>query len=114
MEFLYFTLHCRYGEQKSWKLDLDKDKYYYLEAIHKERYDNDDLQVAVQTPDGQMFGPIPSQFLWTKIPKKPNQGRSINHYHSSIPFINIQYHELLFDIIYHHSKQFNIVQSNLL
>ena len=55
-------------------MDLNKNKYYYLEAIHKEGYDDDALRVAVKTPDGKFFAPIPSQFLWTKIPKKPKKG----------------------------------------
>ncbi|XP_068692933.1 uncharacterized protein [Montipora foliosa] len=62
-----------YPEQRSFPIDLVKGKYYYIEALHKKQYGNDSLSVAVKTPDGKLYAPIPSQFLWTALPALPTQ-----------------------------------------
>ncbi|XP_068731030.1 uncharacterized protein [Montipora capricornis] len=63
----------KYPEQESYPINLKKDKYYYIEALHKEQYGNDSLAVAVQTPDKILYAPIPSQFLWTSAPPRADQ-----------------------------------------
>ena len=50
-----------------------KGKYYYIEALVKEQYSEDNLDVAVKTPDGKFHGPIPSEFLWTDTPPSPGK-----------------------------------------
>lgn len=36
----------------------------------KEYYNEDNLDVAVKTPDGQMHCPITFDFLWTAVPRQ--------------------------------------------
>ena len=50
---------------------MNNGSHYYIEALHKEQYGNDSLAVAVKTPDNKFHAPIPSQFLWTLPPPKP-------------------------------------------
>ncbi|EDO28889.1 predicted protein, partial [Nematostella vectensis] len=55
----------KYSEQQSWPAQLTEGKYYYMEILMKEYFSDDHLVVAVKTPDGKFYAPIPSQFLWT-------------------------------------------------
>ncbi|XP_048575561.1 uncharacterized protein LOC116603955 isoform X1 [Nematostella vectensis] len=55
----------KYSEQRSWPAQLTEGKYYYMEILMKEYFSDDHLVVAVKTPDGKFYAPIPSQFLWT-------------------------------------------------
>jgi len=57
----------RYDEQKSFPVLLEKGKYYYMEALMKEKFNADVLDVAVQTPDNKMHIPITSEYLWTDV-----------------------------------------------
>ena len=57
----------RYEEQISFPVLLRKGTYYYMEALMKEYYNEDNLDVAVKTPDGQMHSPITYDFLWTAV-----------------------------------------------
>ena len=41
-----------------------KGQYYYMEAVHKELFGNDVLQVAVQMENGQFIGPIGEEYLY--------------------------------------------------
>ncbi|XP_048587703.1 uncharacterized protein LOC116610670 isoform X2 [Nematostella vectensis] len=59
------TEYYKYDEQKSWPAQLTKGKFYYMETLMSEYYSGDSLGVAVETPDGKFYAPIPSQFLWT-------------------------------------------------
>lgn len=70
----------RYPEQESYPINLKKDSYYYIEALHKEQYGNDSLAAAVKTPDNKFYAPIPTKFLWTEAPPKPHGmlAKSIN------------------------------------
>lgn len=67
-----FYFLSRYPEQASYPINLKKDSYYYIEALHKEQYGNDSLAVAVKTPDDKFHAPITSDFLWTMAPTKPH------------------------------------------
>ncbi|MDX5482449.1 MAG: T9SS type A sorting domain-containing protein, partial [Hymenobacteraceae bacterium] len=49
--------------QKSAKIKLEAGKRYYIEALHKEGWGDDNLSVAWQLPDGKMEGPIPGNRL---------------------------------------------------
>ena len=69
--YLFYFL-SRYPEQESYPINLKKDSYYYIEALHKEQYGNDSLAVAVKTPDNKFHAPITSDFLWTMAPNKPH------------------------------------------
>jgi len=62
----------RYPEQISQAVYLIKGSYYFIEGLHKQQYGNDTFSVGVQTPDKKKYYPIPSQFLWTTTPPKPN------------------------------------------
>ena len=62
--------HSSYQEQLSDPIPLRKGSYYYIEALHKEQYGSDHIEVAVRTPDNKTYAPIPSQFLWTLAPSK--------------------------------------------
>lgn len=67
-----YVCPLRYPEQESYPVNLKKDSYYYIEALHKEQYGNDSLAVAVKTPDNKFHAPIPSEYLWTLPPPKPH------------------------------------------
>ena len=41
-----------------------KGQYYYMEAVHKELFGNDVLQVAVRMENGQFIGPIGEEYLY--------------------------------------------------
>jgi len=49
---------------------LEKGKYYYISALHKDQFLDDHLSVKVVTPDQRNFDPIPKQFLWTLPPPR--------------------------------------------
>ncbi|KAL9988893.1 hypothetical protein ACROYT_G003385 [Oculina patagonica] len=66
----------KYPEQESYPINLKKGSYYYIEALHKDQYGNDSLAVAVKTPDKKFHAPIPSQYLWTMAPPKPQANES--------------------------------------
>jgi len=70
---LYVFMVLRYTTQKSLPIYLKKGKYYYMEAIFKDDYQDDHLEAAVQTPDGKFYNVIPSQFLWTALPTPPGR-----------------------------------------
>ncbi|EDO32108.1 predicted protein [Nematostella vectensis] len=58
----------KYTEQTAWPIQLAQGKVYYMEALMKEYYGDDHFMIAVKTPDGKFYAPIPSQFLWTGLP----------------------------------------------
>ena len=41
-----------------------KGNYYYMEAVHKELFGEDDLEVAVQMQSGKFIGPIEERYLY--------------------------------------------------
>ncbi len=65
------VVFSRYPEQTSQAVYLIKGSYYYIEGLHKQQYGNDTFAVGVQTPDNKQYYPIPSRFLWTTTPPKP-------------------------------------------
>ena len=70
---LYVMNLCRYSDQKSLPIPLDKGKYYYMETIMKDDHQNDHLEVGMQTPDGKNYTVIPSAFLRTTLPVPPSK-----------------------------------------
>ena len=64
---------CRYSDQISLPIPLDKGKYYYMETIMKDDHQNDHLEVGMQAPDGTNYTVIPSTFLRTSLPVPPSK-----------------------------------------
>lgn len=61
----------RFTNQKSLPVYMKKGKFYYMEAVMKDDHQEDHLEAAVKTPDGQFYKVIPSKFLWTTLPPPP-------------------------------------------
>lgn len=61
----------RFTNQKSLPVYMKKGKFYYMEAVMKDDHQEDHLEAAVKTPDGQFYKVIPSKFLWTTLPTPP-------------------------------------------
>jgi len=53
----------KYAAQQSQSIYLENGRRYYIEAIHKEGGNNDNLAVAWQLPDFTFEGPIPGERL---------------------------------------------------
>ena len=70
---LYVMNLCRYSDQKSLPIPLDKGKYYYMETIMKDDHQNDHLEVGMQAPNGTNYTVIPSTFLRTSLPVPPSK-----------------------------------------
>ncbi|KAK3730039.1 hypothetical protein QZH41_009551, partial [Actinostola sp. cb2023] len=57
----------KYDTQKSYPVNLEKGKYYYIETLMKEFYGSDHISVAVTMPNGQFITPISHEYLWTAL-----------------------------------------------
>ncbi len=64
-------------KQQSAPIHLEVSQRYYVEALHKEVIDNDNLSVAWQLPDGTLEGPIPSERLSPFVVEPPDVTVSI-------------------------------------
>lgn len=58
----------RYASQKSVAIRLEAGKRYYIEALHKEAYAEDNLAVGWQLPDGALERPIGGNRLAPFVP----------------------------------------------
>ncbi|GAB3526052.1 hypothetical protein GCM10027443_00820 [Pontibacter brevis] len=63
----------KYTSQQSVKVRLEAGKRYYIEALHKEGWGNDNLAVGWQLPDGTMERPVPGHRLSPYEPSSGNQ-----------------------------------------
>lgn len=54
-----------------------KDEYYYMEAVHKELFGSDVLQVAVQMENGQFIGPISEEYLYFYYKSSKDGSKSV-------------------------------------
>ncbi|MGV3588960.1 MAG: nucleoside hydrolase-like domain-containing protein [Adhaeribacter sp.] len=62
----------KYSSQKSIAIRLEAGKRYYIEALHKEAYAEDNLAVGWQLPDGALERPIGGNRLAPFVPANPN------------------------------------------
>ena len=60
-----------------------KGQYYYMEAVHKELFGNDVLQVAVRMENGQFIGPIGEKYLYFYYKSsKESKSKIVDMFHS--------------------------------
>lgn len=62
----------KYAAQQSIAINLTSGQKYYIEALHKEGSQSDNLAVGWQLPNGSMERPIPGIRLLPMIPIAPN------------------------------------------
>ena len=59
----------RYTEQKSFPVELEKDKLYFMQGLHKDFYGGDNFRAGVTLPNGAALRPIPQMYLRSYVCK---------------------------------------------
>ena len=78
------TIFCRFPDQVSHTIFLEKGKSYYLEEIGRQSTGRENLSLGVELPDGKRFFPIPNKFLSKYNKKSSRKGK----YFTSVTYLS--------------------------